>query len=88
MTVYAEQPYKLKVPNESNAVRIILGTMLRPVPSSSQVQDHLEGHTAASEENILGGFRRWTKEDLEIFAEEDELDPERAQRLEAFLRAE
>jgi hypothetical protein len=87
MTSYADQPYKLKVPNESNAMRMVLGTMLHPVPSSSRVRNRLEEYTAASEENILG-FRRWTEEDLEIFAEEDELDAERAQRLEAFLRAE
>ncbi len=33
-------------------------------------------------------FRKWTEEDLKIFAEEDELDPERAQRLADFLQTE
>lgn len=33
-------------------------------------------------------FRKWTEEDLKIFAEEDELDPERAQRLATFLQTE
>lgn len=33
-------------------------------------------------------FRKWTEEDLDIFAEEDELDQERAQRLADFLQTE
>ena len=30
--------------------------------------------------------RRYTEEDLKVFAKEDELDPERAQRLKVYLR--
>ena len=89
MTVrVSDRPYRL-VPSESSAAWIALDTILRPVASSEQAINHPEGHTAASQQEILPRpTQRWTEDDLRIFAEEDELDPVRAQRLEAFLRAE
>lgn len=88
MTEYAPKPYR-PIPSESNAFWVALDAVLRPAASSEQVFSHPEGHTAASQQEILSRpTRRWTEEDYRIFAEEDYLDPERARRLEAFLRAE
>lgn len=88
MTTSAPRPYRL-MPSEPSSVWVALEAIIRPVASSEQVISHPEGHTAASQQEILPRpTQRWTEDDLRIFAEEDELDPVRAQRLEAFLRAE
>lgn len=47
-----------------------------------------EAAREALNEVITQPYLRWTDEDYRVFAEEDVLDPERARRLEAFLRAE
>jgi hypothetical protein len=88
MTTSAPRPYRL-MPSQPSSVWVALEAVLRPVASSEQVIRHPEGHTASSQQEILPRpTRRWTEDDLRIFAEEDELDPERAQRLRGFFQVE
>ena len=74
MPYVVRERYPLRVPIESSA-------------RTFAVAD-LHNTAASQQENIIGRFRRYTEEDLRMFADEDELNPERAQRLRAFLQEE
>ncbi len=67
--------YPVRVPSESSARTFAIA--------------NLHNTAASRQENVIGGFRRrYTEEDLRMFAAEDELDPERLERLRAFLQEE
>jgi hypothetical protein len=87
MTEYAtEQPYRTRVPNESNAVQIALETVVRSVPSADLVWNHPEGHTAASQQsNVVRTVRPYTAKELRMIEEADRYPPDLRKQVKAFL---
>lgn len=82
----AQQDPRLQVPNAFSASQAFLSVFFRPVPITSQNWDAPTSNALTpGSENRSMGFRRYTEEDLRMFAEEDELTPELAERFKDLL---
>lgn len=80
------QPYRLMVPNESNAVRVVIDAVFRPAQNAERVWEHPEGHTAASQKpSVMKMVRPYTDEELRMIEEADRYPPDLREQVRAFL---
>jgi hypothetical protein len=87
MTEYApEQPYRLRVPNESNTVRVIVDAVFRPVQNANRFWEHPEGHTVSSQRgSIIRTIQPYTDEELRMIEEADQYPPDLRKQVRTFL---
>jgi len=73
------------VPNESNAVQVVVDAVFRPV-QAERFWEHPEGHTAASQErSVVSTVRPYTDEELRMIEEADLYPPDLREQVRAFL---